>query len=273
MDSAVLRADPPVPNPVSAAVQAPEFLVVPALHPPPNPEAVAVRGPNFENITPIQSEHQSLIPIRMRRESIAYVFTHILRAPAENEWKDRDGTISYIQNLLQIPQGSCNTIQKVLHNVVYCSVADVPYDSSIDGRINLGNSSAIKDGSIELQILADALEAGKSMDEATLLVNEHRFEDGSQPVGRSAVYARSLSLEPNVSMIGTQSQGNRDVNSNYGKARYNYVRHLLVRFGHKPAHDADLPDPFPDWLDAEKLAAGGFMLSINQIGFWDETHQ
>jgi len=117
----------------------------------------------------------------MRRESIAYVFTHILRSPAESEWKGHDGTISYIQNLLQIPSGSRNTIQKVLHNVVYCSVADVPYDSSIDGRINLGNSSAIKDGSIELQILADALEAGKSMDEATLLVNEHRFEDGSQP--------------------------------------------------------------------------------------------
>ena len=92
-------------------------------------------------------------------------------------------------------------------------------------------------------------------------------------VGRSAVYSRSLSLDPVVSETGTQSQGNSDANSNYGKARYNYVRHLSVRFGHKPAHDEDLPDPLPDWLDPEKLAERGFMLSINQIAFWDETHQ
>ncbi len=41
-----------------------------------------------------------------------------------------------------------------------------------------------------------------------------------------------------------------------------------------PAHDEDLPNPLKDWLDREKLADGGFMqLSINQIAFWDETHQ
>jgi hypothetical protein len=47
----------------------------------------------------------------------------------------------------------------------------------------------------------------------------------------------------------------------------------LVRFGHMLAHEEDLPNPLPDWLDREKLAVGGFMLLINQIAFWDEIHQ
>jgi hypothetical protein len=61
-------------------------------------------------------------------------------------------------------------------------VAGVPYDSSVD-RTHGGATSVIKDGSVKLRILADALEAGKCMDEATVLVNEHRRDDGSEPVG------------------------------------------------------------------------------------------
>jgi hypothetical protein len=95
------------------------------------------------------------------------------------------------------------------------------------------------------------------MDEATLLVNKQRQEGGSKAVGRTDVYIHSFSLDPDVSEIGMQSKGNRDDGgSNYGKARYNYVGHLLVRFGHKSAHDEDLPSPLPDWLDPEKLADG-----------------
>jgi hypothetical protein len=89
-------------------------------------------------------------------------------------------------------------------------------------------------------------------------VNKHWREDGSQPVGPSAVYLHSLSFDPVVSETGQQSEGNQDANSNYGKACYNYVRHLLVRFGHTPAHNEDLPNTLPDWLDPEKLADGGF---------------
>jgi hypothetical protein len=130
----------------------------------------------------------------VRRESIAHAFLHLLGAPAEEDWTGRDGTISTIQKLLKIPQGSRNAILKVLRDVDGCMVAGVPYDSSGDRTNNGGTRFVIKDGSVELQILADALEAGKSMSEATLLMNEYRKEDGSKPVGRSAVYKRSLSL-------------------------------------------------------------------------------
>jgi hypothetical protein len=93
----------------------------------------------------------------------------------------------------------------------------VPYDSSVD-RTKFGTRSVFEDGSAELQILANALEAGKSMDKATVLVNKNW-----QEVGRSAVYSRSLSLELVVSETGQQSQGNRDGNSNNRKAHYNYL--------------------------------------------------
>jgi hypothetical protein len=165
------------------------------------------------------------------------------------------GTVPKIQKLLEIPPSSRNSILKVVHDADFCMVAGVPYDYLVD-RTNVGTRSIIEDGYVELQILADALEAGKSMDEATLLVNEHWQEDGSEPVGRSAVYMCSHSLDPVVSETGLQSQGNRDGKSNYGKACYNYVRHLLVWFGHKPAHDKDLPNPLPEWLDPEKLLSG-----------------
>jgi hypothetical protein len=80
-------------------------------------------------------------------------------------------------------------------------------------KTNVGTRSIIEDGYVELQIIADALEAGKSMDEATVLVNKDWREDGSQPVGRTAVSLRSLSLDPVVSETGQQSQGIRDENS------------------------------------------------------------
>jgi hypothetical protein len=80
-------------------------------------------------------------------------------------------------------------------------------------------------------------------------LNKHGQKDGSKPVGRSAVYSRSLSLNLIVSETGQQSQGNRDGESNYRKACYNYVQHLLVRFRHMPTHDDDLPNPLPELLD------------------------
>jgi hypothetical protein len=133
-------------------------------------------------------------------------------------------------------------------NAAFCLVAGVPYDSLVD-ITNVGSRSIIENDWMELQILADALEVGKSMDEATLLVNEHWQEDGSEPVRRSAaVYIHSLSLYPDVFKIGIQSQGNQDGSSNYGKACYNHVQqhNILVQFGHKPAHEEDLPNPLPD---------------------------
>jgi hypothetical protein len=68
---------------------------------------------------------------------------------------------------------------KVLDDVDFSMVAGLLYDSSVD-RTNVGNISVIENSLVDLGILlADALEAGKNMDEATLLVNKHRQEDGS----------------------------------------------------------------------------------------------
>jgi hypothetical protein len=88
----------------------------------------------------------------MRRESIAYVFLHILGAPDEEDWMGENGTVSKIQILLEIARGSRNTILKVLRDVDFCMVAGVPYDSSVD-RTNVGHEPVIEDGSVELQIL------------------------------------------------------------------------------------------------------------------------
>jgi hypothetical protein len=237
------------------------------------PAASDVLVPPVPNSVPLAAAHpQEEVQLAFPPNPVPPVLLEQPPNPPNQQQQQNKLQTSKIQSLLAIPSGSRNSILKVLQDVDFCMVAGVPYDSSVD-RTSGGATSVIKDDSVELQILAGALEAGKSMDKATVLVNEHRREDGSKPVGRSAVYSRSLSLDPVVSETGQQSQGNRDGESNYGKARYNYVQHLLVRFGHTAAHDEDLPNPLPDWLDRDKLADGGFMLSINQITFWDETHQ
>jgi hypothetical protein len=71
---------------------------------PPLPAAVQVQedAAAVANPTTLESVHWSLITTSMRREAIAYVFLHLLGAPAEKDWSGHDGTISKIRKILEI---------------------------------------------------------------------------------------------------------------------------------------------------------------------------
>jgi hypothetical protein len=130
------------------------------------------------------------------------VFLHVLGALPEKDWFGHSSIVSIVPKLLVIPLGSRNFILKVLQDMDFCMVAGVPYDFLV-ANTNVGPRPVIEDNTVELKILVDALEAGKSMDKTTsVFVNKHWREDGSQPVGRSAVYLRSLSLDPVMAETG-----------------------------------------------------------------------
>jgi hypothetical protein len=119
---------PPLPNSVPLAAAHPQQevtlafplnLVPPVVleqpPAPPNPAAAeqVVDDDSLDDPTTVESVHRALITTRMRRESIAYVFLHVLGAPAEEKRTGHDGTISKIQKLLNSPLGSHSPILKV----------------------------------------------------------------------------------------------------------------------------------------------------------------
>jgi hypothetical protein len=208
----------------------------------------------------------------MRNHAIAYHYLKILKAPI-GVWDGKGGVVAEIVKHLGIPKGSGSLVTNVLLDVEYALTMGEPYDGNVD-RSGVGRPALVPKDSYELQIIADAIEGGQRMSGATILVNEHRKEDGKEPLGCSAVYNASLSLRPKVVTIKSMSQGEgRDEGSNYRKARYNYIRHLLVRFGIDLVHPEDAPDPLLDWLNSDKLTEGKHLLVISQIAWWDETHQ
>jgi hypothetical protein len=115
------------------------------------------------------------------------------------------------------------------------------------------------------------MEDGLSIPDTWIQVNSHHTKSGQPSVTRSAVYTLSLALKPKLSKITEMSQGSKDPNSAWSKARYNWFTHLLIRFGeldseqNLPPMNGLLPPP---WLDKEKLTP----LTITQVVWWDETH-
>ena len=80
---------------------------------------------------------------------------------------------------------------------------------------------------MEMQIVADNIEAGLGLTQTTRLVNEHRRECGLEDVGRSAVHSASLRLEPEVTPILDSKQGSYDEESGWAIARMLFVLQLL----------------------------------------------
>ena len=66
-------------------------------------------------------------------------------------------------------------------------------------------------------------------------------------------------------------QGKSDPDSNWAKARYNWVTYLLVRFGVLTAAELQqqFPDGIPDWANRKKTGE----LTISQVASFDGSHK
>ncbi len=116
------------------------------------------------------------------------------------------------------------------------------------------------------------MEDAFSIPEAWREVNSHHKKSGQPSGTRSAVYSVSLALNPKLTKITRRSQGSKDPNSAWSKARYNWFTQLLIPFGelaseqNSPRMNGLPPSP---WFYTEKLTP----LTIIQVVWWDETHR
>ncbi|ETV79114.1 hypothetical protein H257_07850 [Aphanomyces astaci] len=134
-------------------------------------------------------------------------FQDALGSPQRSEWNQRCGTVYQILNEFK------NKVIKLL---------------SPDG-----------------QIVADCLEHGMSVTEATHMVNEYRQSVNEVHVGRSAVYSSSLRMKPVVTPLVRQKQGNADQDSAWAIARNGHAQQFATRLGIWSGNDGACP-PYLD---------------------------
>ena len=88
---------------------------------------------------------------------------------------------------------------------------------------------AIEEGSVEEELIAKWMESHLGFRMTTLLVNEHRKEEGKERVSVSAVMNAFYRLNPKVSIIEkVQSGGN---NKGWIEASYNVSKQMQIMMG------------------------------------------
>ncbi|CAJ1968651.1 unnamed protein product [Cylindrotheca closterium] len=204
--------------------------------------------------------------IESKRICIEYIFINVHHAPPREKWSGKNGVSAQIKKALAIPEGTC--IKKELEDIMSCLEQGIEYDPSV--RPGRGRQAVVKRGSVVEQTIANLVETGSSIEEATNLLNEelkekHATNDCDSPLvlySVSSVYTCIKSLKPKVSKIKLRSQGRVDENSPWAKARLGWATQLLIKLGLLEE------DPTKDYYTKSKLES----LEISQIVFWDETH-
>ena len=193
--------------------------------------------PNDEQLELALNERCDVPPFDFevtRRLAIAYVFVNVLHVPAEVEWPDGNEfsgnypIMAFIKNTLDIPKGT--DIKYVLRDILDCVASRREYNG-LRRALGTTRPPIIDKDDVEAQIIADEIEAGSSLIQATRTVNEHRKENDLEPLSLSAVYGLSLRLEGEVKPIRKTKQGSADANSNWAKARHRWCLQLLKRMG------------------------------------------
>ena len=191
-------------------------------------------------------------------------------------WRGREGTISNIQQALELGDGNYKKIETVLRT----TYDNIQKKEKYYGLTNWrgGRQNTIKAGSEEEQILADKKQEGCSFTEVTDYINEWRNKyiadyNPEDNVRRSAVINWYRKMSKVVTPINKRCQGNSDPSSNWAKARYRWITQLLIRLGMPPD---DLSDFMKDGTLEECFSQdvlSSHKLDIKCIGWWDEVHK
>ena len=105
------------------------------------------------------------------------------------------------------------------------------------------------------------------------MVNQHRHEDESERVTRSAVYRCIERMPKRVTTIRKRPQGSKDPESAWAKWRHKWTTQLLMRAGKTCSvqawtdKDGNVPDFFKQNLLSNKK------IDEYAITWWDEVHK
>jgi hypothetical protein len=210
-----------------------------------------------------------------RRQAIAYVYTHILGSPLEEDWFGFDGTITQIVRLLNLKTGSRNVVKRVLFNIK--DTIEKQKDDDENERKPRRNGpieTKIKPFSTEEEMVTRYLEQGVSLGMTAQLTNNF-FESTNKEktVTKSSIWRMMKRLDPVITKIRKKPQSNEN-HEIWKLARFNWVTQLLTRMGLYIPVESDFEDgKVPSWLDVNKLKQMEKVFDIAQVVHFDEVHK
>ena len=161
------------------------------------------------------------------RNVIYYYYIHRLDAPHEEHWAGKEGTISIIRKHLELPMHTRRKIRRTLEHIMMCIRAGTPFEGKLG--TTTGRHILIQSGSAEEELIARWMESHLGFRMTTMLVNEHRREEGKERVGVSAVMNAFYRLQPKVTIIEKVQSGG--LNKAWMDASYNIAKQMQIMMG------------------------------------------
>ena len=118
-----------------------------------------------------------------RRVGYAVYFLDVLEAPERSERGEINGAISAIVREFRLPSESRAVAERVLIDLTECHMKGEVYSGARKAGSG-GKNKLISLDSMEIQIVADNIEAGLGLTQTMRLVNEHRRKCGLEDVGQ-----------------------------------------------------------------------------------------
>ena len=159
--------------------------------------------------------------------AIYYFYVEHLDAPNEEHWNGRDGTVSLIRKLLGLPPHTRKKIRRTLESIIRCIRSGKQFEGKYEK--NAGRHVLIEPGSFEEELIANWMQSHAGFRMTTLLVNEHRREEGKEEVSTSAVMSAFYRLEPKISIIEKVQSGG--TNQGWIDASYNVAKQMQIMLG------------------------------------------
>ena len=223
-------------------------------------------------------QKKRLLDATARRYTIAYLFVKKhkglkkLGGKLEKEWDGREGTIAKIRKDLGCATNfNKSSIKNVLLEVVLCYTNGTKFDPQVIEKRGGKRPPTFKLDSEEAEIIADCIEAGLSINKTLFLVNDHLKEDMNDEdefANLSSIISVVQRLNPQLKRVRKRKQGSCDPDAPWSRARVLYIKQLMVRLGVFDPQKETF-GPVERRFDRNSLGH----LSIDQIGWWDETHR
>ena len=159
---------------------------------------------------------------------------------------------------------STKSVIKVFKKARKCYREGMRFDSARKTGSG-GHNILILAGSVEEQLVADTIESGGSIRDATYSVNEYRMDTlGALHVGETCVRNAIYRLNPDIRKTGKRACSSKNIE--WQKCRCNWSMQLGLRTGAWTWDNSSGPPP--DHFNIDKI---GGVIPLSAIAWWDET--
>ena len=188
----------------------------------------------------IQSHNKSTAVAAYRRSAMAHVhrrlvishlFVDKFGAPDKEDWGSGKYSVQgQINRMLDIPSNSRRSTVKVMEDVLECMKRGMPYTGERDTR-NMGRKPILSPNGPEANIIANKVEDGLGLNHAWRAVVAYRNDMDLAPVTKAAVIGCYHRMPKVIKAAQRRGQGDYSNDSSWAKARYRWIKQLLIRLG------------------------------------------